>query len=166
MPLEAFQSPLSYPLARLTRETIDDDVLLYTLCALKFRLSCVDLNSSTESSRTRRTTVSRLISSPTLSVSLSHTCREYAQAARLLQVLVALDDVEREWRADREQQLAGGPGTGKAALITVGLRDKDRFYSNVRRSSPRTARNLPCIVFSSATRVLTVVYRASISSWR
>ena len=42
----------------------------------------------------------------------------------------ALDDIEREWRADRRQELDGGPGTGKAALMTVGLRDRDRFFSN------------------------------------
>ncbi|GAA93737.1 uncharacterized protein L969DRAFT_84810 [Mixia osmundae IAM 14324] len=42
----------------------------------------------------------------------------------------ALDDAERIWRADVDEELEGGPGKGQAALITIGLRDKDRFFSN------------------------------------
>jgi hypothetical protein len=50
-------------------------------------------------------------------------------------IMPALDDLEREWRADKEGQLEGGPGKGQAALVTVGLRDRDRFFSNVRSAS-------------------------------
>ncbi len=32
----------------------------------------------------------------------------------------------------RMESLEGGPGTGQASLITTGLRDKDKFYSNGR----------------------------------
>lgn len=43
---------------------------------------------------------------------------------------MALDDVERAWRADRVGELQGGPGSGKASLITCGPLDAHRFYSN------------------------------------
>lgn len=61
-------------------------------------------------------------------------------------ILEPLDDIEREWRADRKGELEGGPGTGAAALVTFGPSDAHKVGDRgslacvlTRYSSTRTA---------------------------